>query len=162
MKTLLLLLACLSIVSCSRVDPGSDSSPSEPSPEVGVLSETKAVDEVIAPEAEASVPLDRPPLPSRQADGLNIGVIEPLGTDEPSELPEDCKPLAHILSGVLDDLGKLYDTLDKRYEDAGWVAYRYAEILPISAEQKQRCLETEDPLERLVMMREVLKSVRGP
>ena len=99
---------------------------------------------------------------SRQADGLNIGVIEPLGRDEPSELPEDCKPLAHILSGVLDDLGKLYDTLDKRYEDAGWVAYRYAEILPISAEQKQRCLETEDPLERLVMMREVLKSVRGP
>ena len=97
----------------------------------------------------------------RQANGLNIGEIECLGTELPQELPDGDKPLAHILAGVLDDLGKLYQTLDKNYGDAGWVAYRFAEILPISPEQKQSCLETEDPLQRLQMMHELLSSVRG-
>jgi Lon protease-like protein len=97
----------------------------------------------------------------RQADGLNIGEIECLGSDPTKVLPDDCKPLAHILAGVLDDLGKLYDSLDKHYDNAGWVAYRFAEVLPISAEQKQSCLEMEEPLERLAMMREVLQTVRG-
>ena len=97
----------------------------------------------------------------RQANGLNLGEIERLGTEPVQELPEADKPLAHILAGVLDDLGKLYQSLDKNYDDAGWVAYRFAEILPISPEQKQLCLETEDPLQRLQMMREFLSSVRG-
>lgn len=99
---------------------------------------------------------------TRLTDGLNVGDVQPLGIDESRELPDEFRPLAHILAGVLDDLGKLYDNIDKHYDDAGWIAYRYAEILPITPEQKQQCLETEDPLERLSMMREVLKSVRGP
>lgn len=49
----------------------------------------------------------------------------------------------------------------RSYEEAGWVAYRFAEILPISAAQKQQCLETESPLERLHLMREVLQQVRN-
>lgn len=97
----------------------------------------------------------------RQADGLNIGTIELLGHELPKPMPDDLRSLSHILSGVLDDLGKLYDLLEKNYEDAGWVSYRFAEILPISADQKQLCLETEDPMKRLHMMREVLKTVRG-
>ena len=98
----------------------------------------------------------------RQASGLNLGEIELLSAEPVEELPDDYKPLANILAGVLDDLGKLYQSLEKKYDDAGWVAYRFAEILPISPEQKQSCLEIEDPLQRLRMMREVLKSVRGP
>ena len=77
-------------------------------------------------------------------------------------LPEEYKPLANILSGVLDDLGRLYETLEKNYDDAGWVGYRFAEILPITPEQKQSCLEADDPVTRLEMMRDVLDSVRGP
>jgi len=62
---------------------------------------------------------------------------------------------------VLDDLGRLYESLERDYEDAGWVAYRFAEILPISAEQKQSCLEL-DPLARLQIVQDVLNAVRGP
>jgi len=97
----------------------------------------------------------------RQADGLNVGTIELLQPSSELVLPEEFKPLANILASVLDDLGKLYDALDKNYDEAGWVAYRFAEILPITGQQKQQCLETEDPLERLQLMREVLKSVRN-
>jgi hypothetical protein len=96
----------------------------------------------------------------QQTDGLNIGTVELLPPETPSELPDEYKPLSNILAGVLDELGKLYDSIERNYDDAGWVAYRYAEILPISPEQKQSCLETEDAIERLQLMRELLKMVR--
>ncbi len=95
-------------------------------------------------------------------DGLNVGDIEILPGEPDVALPDDFKPLARILSGVLDDLGRLYDSLERRYEDAGWVGYRFAEILPFSAEQKQSCLEVGDPLVRLTIVQDVLDSVRGP
>lgn len=99
---------------------------------------------------------------SRQADGLNIGEIELLSEEVGPALPDEYKPLAQILSGVLDDLGRLYESIDRNYENADWVGYRFAEILPITPEQKQSCLEAEDSVKRLEMMREVLDSVRGP
>jgi hypothetical protein len=98
----------------------------------------------------------------RQPDGLNIGEIELLEPEDQHLLPEEYKPLAGILAGVLDDLGRLYESLDRQYDDAGWVGYRFAEILPITPEQKQSCLEASDALQRLILVREVLDSVRGP
>ena len=69
--------------------------------------------------------------------------------------------MAQILGGVLGNLGKLYESLDVKYEDAGWVSYRFAEILPISPDDKQVYLEIEDPVERLRRVREVLREVRS-
>jgi Lon protease-like protein len=76
------------------------------------------------------------------------------------DLPDEFASLANILAGVLDDLGRLYEDLDKQYDNASWVGYRFAEVLPITAEQKQGCLEMEDPIARLESMRTVLDSVR--
>jgi len=98
----------------------------------------------------------------RQPDGLNLGEIELLPEDVPAALPPEYRPLADILAGVLDDLGRLYEDLEKHYDDAVWVGYRFAEILPLPPEQKQLCLEADDPFRRLELMREVLESVRGP
>lgn len=97
----------------------------------------------------------------RRADGLNVGDIELLEECRGEALPEEFRPLASILASVLDDLGRLYESLDRRYDDADWVGYRFAEILPISPEEKQYCLELEDPLERLQIVRKVLNTVRG-
>jgi len=97
----------------------------------------------------------------RQADGLLLGEIELLPAEADTELPEVFKPLAEILAGVLDDLGRLYESLPRRYDDAGWVSNRFAEILPIPPEQKQQLLESEIPLERLAELRKVLESVKG-
>ena len=96
----------------------------------------------------------------RQSDGLNIGKIEILQESDPIPLPAEYESIAHILSGVLDDLGRLYEDLPRRLEDANWVSYRFVEILPVSVEQKQQCLETADPLQRLQLVSEVLDSVR--
>ena len=98
----------------------------------------------------------------RQADGLNIGEIELLEPEDQFSLPEEYRPLAGILAGVLDDLGRLYESLDRQYDDAGRVGYRFDAILPIPPEQKQTCLEANDAMQRLNLVREVLDSVRGP
>lgn len=97
----------------------------------------------------------------RRPDGLNVGDIETLPESRRQSLPDEYRPLAGILAGVLDDLGRLYESLERRYEDAAWVGYRFAEILPISPEEKQHCLEMDDPVERLQIVRKVLNSVRG-
>lgn len=97
----------------------------------------------------------------RRANGLYVGEIELLPERGEQALPEEYRPLAQILAGVLDDLGRLYQELDRHYDDAAWVGYRFAEILPISPEEKQSCLETDDPVERLQIVRKVLHEVRG-
>lgn len=96
----------------------------------------------------------------RQADGLMLGEVELLPDPPDCPLPARYRPLTNILRSVIEDLGRLYENLEKRYDDAGWVSYRFAEILPISPEQKQACLETDDPMQRLESMRAVLDSVR--
>lgn len=98
----------------------------------------------------------------RQSNGLNIGEIEALADETPLALPEEYRPMAHILAGVLDDLGRLYENLERHFDDAGWVSNRFVEILPIDIEQKQRCLEESDPVARLRLVHEALDTVRGP
>ena len=98
----------------------------------------------------------------RQPDGLNVGEIDILPEEADVPLPEEYRPMAKILDGVLDDLGRLYENLDRRLDDAGWVTNRFVEILPIDLEEKQQCLEQSNPAERLRLVHEVLKSTRGP
>jgi Lon protease-like protein len=97
---------------------------------------------------------------SRQGDGLYVGVVSRLEPEPVASLPDEYAPMASLLEAVINDLGKLYEALEKRYEDATWVGYRFAEILPIDLEQKQRCLEMSDPLERLRYVRPLLRSIR--
>jgi Lon protease-like protein len=98
----------------------------------------------------------------RQHDGLNIGEVELIDAEPALPLPEQFRALPKMLSGVLDDLGRLYEAQDRQYEDAVWVAYRFLEILPIDLEQKQLSLESSDTLARLKLVDELLDSVRGP
>lgn len=98
----------------------------------------------------------------RMDGGLNVGEVEVLPDEPPMPLPEEYRPLSQILSGVLDDLGRLYESLDRRLEDAAWVTTRFVEILPLELEQKQRCLEDCDPEARLRIVKQLLEQVRSP
>ena len=98
----------------------------------------------------------------RQPDGLNVGEIELLPDESPLPLDDSFRGLAEILQGVLDDLGRLYESMERRYDDAGWVTYRFVEILPLELEQKQVCLEAADPQERLKLVMQLLDTVREP
>ncbi len=97
----------------------------------------------------------------REANGLHTGDVELLPDDEPVPLPSEFQSLVPILDSVLDDLGRLYEDLPRRLDDAAWVGFRFAEILPIDPERKQACLELTDPIRRLQLISEVLDDVRG-
>ena len=95
----------------------------------------------------------------RRKNGLNVGEVEILPEQASVALPEEFIPLVKVLAGVLDDLGRLYEGLERRYDDAAWVGYRFAEILPITPEEKQACLETDDALRRLQDVRKMITAV---
>jgi uncharacterized protein len=97
---------------------------------------------------------------SRQADGLYLGEVDMLPEIPYQPLPEEFRPLAALLESVIDDLGRLYDAIEKRYDDAAWVGCRLAEILPMSPADKQRCLELTDPVELLQFLKPMLRPFR--
>lgn len=98
----------------------------------------------------------------RQDDGLNIGDVEVLENEPATPLPGEYQEMASILEGVLNDLGRLYESLDRQFDDASWVTSRFVEILPIDLEEKQRCLEQSDPVARLHIVRKLLRSGGSP
>ena len=98
----------------------------------------------------------------REANGLNIGNIEVLPDEPAVQIPAEYQSMPNILAGVLDDLGRLYESLERRMDDASWVTSRFVEILPIDLEQKQQCLESGDPVDRLRIVQELLDAARLP
>ena len=88
----------------------------------------------------------------QQPDGLNLGEVQQLPALAVRELPAELAHLADLLREVLPKLGRSYAHVDAHYEDAGWVADRWAEVLPLKAEDKLVLLELEEPLERLAQV----------
>jgi Lon protease-like protein len=82
-------------------------------------------------------------------DGLNLGEIEWLANEPVVNVPARHAPLAELLRTVLPQLGEVYTGIDMRLDDAAWVGYRLAEILPIELHRKQGFLEMDDPVQRL-------------
>jgi hypothetical protein len=96
----------------------------------------------------------------QQSDGLYVGDVAPADVETSIPLPPEYQPMAELLQVILDDLGKLYGGLPRRFDDATWVGCRFAEILPMPLEQKQHCLQVSDPIARLEFVRPMLRSVR--
>ncbi len=97
----------------------------------------------------------------RQPDGLNIGSVELMPAEEAMPVPQKYLHLRSILANVLDDLGRLYESLDRDFDNAVWLGYRLIEILPIDLVQKQQLLASRDTLARLELVHELLASTRG-
>jgi hypothetical protein len=85
----------------------------------------------------------------QQPDGLHLAEVQVLPVAAACELPPELAHLADLLREVLPKLGAGYMHVDAHFEDAGWVADRWAEILPLQAPDKLALLELDDPLERL-------------
>ena len=89
----------------------------------------------------------------RARDGLNLADVEWLPEDPVVPLPAEFADLAPALEAVLDQVGEPYASLERRLDDAAWVAGRLAEIVPLPPGHKQHCLELDDPVERLRFLR---------
>jgi Lon protease-like protein len=100
---------------------------------------------------------------TQQADGL--WVTEPtLVPDDDVQLPE--QPLHGTVRGLANAIATLKAQgaepfLEPHlFDQAGWVANRWCEILPISMAAKQKLMELPDPQVRLQLVDEFLRSKR--
>ena len=93
---------------------------------------------------------------TRLQDGLNVGEVSVFDPDLPTPLPIEYSHLVGLLERLLPELGDWYARLERHLDDANWVGYRLAEILPLSMPSRQFCLELEDAGERLRLLSGVL------
>ncbi|HET7175497.1 MAG TPA: LON peptidase substrate-binding domain-containing protein [Gammaproteobacteria bacterium] len=94
-----------------------------------------------------------------QADGLNLGEAEWLPDEPVAAMPETRRELAEILRQIIQQVEGPYAELEPRYDDAGWVSNRLAELLPISLTQRQYLLELADPLKRVEILATLVQSL---
>ena len=96
---------------------------------------------------------------TKQEDGLNIGEIRILEKEEDFKSPSNFDNMVNLLEAILEDVD-LYRERDKFFESASWVGFRFAEILPLKIEDKQKCLEFDDPILRLNFLEPLIKLIR--
>ena len=89
---------------------------------------------------------------SQQSDGLNCAAVDWVPEPASVALQARYRPLAKVLRQALSQLANLGQYLQPDYEDANWVSYRVAELLPLPVASQQRLLEMQDPHERLALL----------
>ena len=96
---------------------------------------------------------------NKQEDGLNIGDVEIIEREGDFKPTENFSNLVSLLKAILDDIN-LYNDDEKKFESASWVSFRFAEILPLKLEDKQKCLEIDDPIIRLNYLEPLIRMIR--
>ena len=92
-------------------------------------------------------------------DGLNIGEIKIIEKEEDFKAPPNFDNMTSLLEAILEDIG-LYQQKEKFFDSASWISFRFAEILPLKIEDKQKCLEFDDPILRLNFLEPLIKMIR--
>ncbi len=99
--------------------------------------------------------------------GLWVSDVELLAPDKPTVVPDDLADAARSLQNVLEALKAqsahgqalpIAAPLD--WTDAGWVANRWCDLLPVPAELKQRLMSLDNPLVRLELVSDILEKLR--
>jgi uncharacterized protein len=88
--------------------------------------------------------------------GLVVGTVATLAAEAAVALPEKHAPLAKLLELIAARVGVANFPAEKRYDDASWVGYRLAELLPLPLAIKQSMLEINDAGIRLDVLSQFL------
>lgn len=97
--------------------------------------------------------------------GLWVGTLELLPDDAPVAVPADLALAARQLQDLLAswqgrlDAGELPLQPPHRWDDAGWLANRWAELLPMPADDRQRLMAMDNPLLRLELVVDRLDAI---
>jgi len=95
--------------------------------------------------------------------GLLMAEVETLAETNPVELPEQYSVLSMIVGRYMEKVSGNYPEFQPHLlQDASWVAYRLAELLPLETNEKQMVLQISDPLECLQMLVNVLPRFQEP
>ena len=85
--------------------------------------------------------------------GLMSADVEMFAAEAPAPMDHSC---CEVLNLIIERVGPENFPAPIRLEDAAWVAYRLAEILPIDMPVKQQLLELQDGTQRFARLRSIL------
>jgi hypothetical protein len=94
--------------------------------------------------------------------GLWVADVALLRDDPPVPVPPDLQPVSQALRTVLQTLQSRkaaagFFAGDARYDEAGWLANRWCELLPAPPALKQRLMALDNPLVRLELVNDLLQ-----
>ena len=85
--------------------------------------------------------------------GLVVAQVEWCEPDPDDELRPEHAVLGMLLRGILEQVGGEHANAPLAcFDDAGWVGWRLAELLPLDDEQRQLLLQEDDPHARLAQL----------
>ena len=98
-----------------------------------------------------------------RSDGLLRGDVE-VWPDEPEEVvPVEFALLQSILERLIETMAPQWRLAPRSaYDDASWLGFRLAELLPLDVSEQQHMLELKDPVQRLTELRDILPRFQKP
>jgi Lon protease-like protein len=92
--------------------------------------------------------------------GLIMGEVEPLAAEAPAPDAPGLAECAEFLRKAIVGIGPERFIEPLRFEDATWVGFRLAEILPLRNDVKQKLLELTDATLRLAVLHKFMRQQR--
>jgi Lon protease-like protein len=92
-----------------------------------------------------------------ERDGLVIGAVTPIAAEPAVAMPASYRPLADLLALLAEQLPAERFPAPHAFDNASWVGYRLAELMPLPLAIKQSMLEINDSLVRLAALAKFLR-----
>ena len=89
--------------------------------------------------------------------GLISAEAELIAPEQKIRVPREYAGCAKLLQMLVSDQGKAIFAEPHAFDDAAWVGYRLADILPVPLVAKQKLLELTDSLQRLAILQRFLE-----
>ena len=100
---------------------------------------------------------------AQQKLGLWVAQVEPMGADQVVAVPAELEDTVTALRNVINTLQSRAANPEHthilppyRFDDCGWVANRWCELIPMPAPQQQGLLTLDNPLIRLELVQDML------
>ena len=98
-----------------------------------------------------------------RGNGLVVGEVREWPDEPAVPVPVEFSLLPAILERLAEQAGLSWRNGPReRYDDASWVGFRLAELLPLGDAERQHLLEITDPMERLTTLRDAMPRFQKP
>lgn len=98
-----------------------------------------------------------------RGNGLVVGEVRHWPDEPGIAVPVEFSLLPAILERLAEQAALSWRNGPRaRYDDASWVGFRLAELLPLGDAERQHLLEVTDPLERLAALRDAVPRFQKP
>jgi Lon protease-like protein len=98
-----------------------------------------------------------------RSDGQLRGDVEAWPAEPEQPVPVEFALLQSILERLIETMAPhWHDAPRSAYDDASWLGFRLAELLPLEDSEQQHMLELTDPVQRLAALRDILPRFQKP